>query len=101
MAHNHRTAMRGWDGVAHGSLGRMLASQFGQNRAGGGDRPEQGRGLGEMRADRWVPAISNWGAHALTGRLHAREWVGVSAEQGRPRRKRLTMIFSILNPFSN
>jgi hypothetical protein len=32
--------------VARGSLGRTLVSRFGWNHAGGEDRLEQGRGLG-------------------------------------------------------
>jgi hypothetical protein len=47
MTHNHWPAARGWDGAARGSLGWLLASRFGQNRVGGGDHPEQWRGLGK------------------------------------------------------
>jgi hypothetical protein len=58
MTHNHWPAVRGWGGVARGSLGRMLMSQFGRNRTGGEDRPEQGRGLGNSTptSGPWVAA---------------------------------------------
>jgi hypothetical protein len=57
--------------------------------------------LAEGRADRRAPSVGD--DSTVTGGMlaHARRWVGAGAELGRPQRKRPTMIFSILNHFSN
>jgi hypothetical protein len=56
--------------------------------------------LGEGRADRRAPSVSDGGTVTRGRPARVQRWAGVGAELGRPQRKRPTMIFSILNHFS-
>jgi hypothetical protein len=49
--------------------------------------------LGEERADRWAPSVSDGGAVMGWQAGHAQRWAGVGAKLGRPRRKWPTMVF--------
>jgi hypothetical protein len=86
--------------MGRAGLGQMLASWFGRNRASGGDRPEQGRGLGKRELIGGSQSSATK-ACVVTGWLHTWEWAAVGAELGWLRIKWPTIIFSILISFSN
>jgi hypothetical protein len=85
-------AARGGDGWS------ARRRQFGQRCHVG----EPGRvDLGEERADRRALFVNDGGAGNRNGPLACEIGLGGTAALGRLQRKRSTLIFFILNPFSN